>query len=255
MPLTVKHAYQSAIVSDPAADIGTDEWNADHQITGSAAPDRLWTPGGTVNALDDEFSNASLDASWIRVDASGDAGHLTYTEDADVLSLYHNGVDAGDELHGLVKSLGGATFPITLQTACRWYTPYAYNYLMLGLIFADGTTHGAGKQIIVMPYTHSAIATAVRLSMRAGVNWNTFNQGTYDAGDRQVVGSVGFHWRLRWTAANTFYADVSPDGVSWHTFAGPVTYSMTPTHAGIILSTWGQTQQVVIGTYDYFRVR
>jgi hypothetical protein len=65
---------------------------------------------------------------------------------------------------------------------------------------------------------------------------------------------VWLYLRLVWTAANTWGFAWSPDGVSWtdynfSTFAA----TMTPTHFGPWVSSWGQTVPLV-ASFEYVRV-
>lgn len=216
--------------------------------------DRLWLPGDDPYGLDDEFNDSSLDAAWTRVDRSGNSAGLTWTEDADVLSLLHNsGTDNSSELHVLLKSLGGLSAPVTIETATRVFAPYATNYTMTGLCLADGTTYGAGKQIITMPFAYSGIAGPGRLSVRSYTGFDTgitvFGDADYDVG-----GGTPLFQRLKWTAANTFEAWFSPDGVSWLRFPNSTqSYTMTPTHFGLLHSHWGSALRSVT-TFDYVRV-
>jgi hypothetical protein len=106
-----------------------------------------------------------------------------------------------------------------------------------------------------MPFTNNDIATSVIASLRAFTNWSS--QGT-NFGDpkRQGFGAIALHFRLRWTAANTFSAEWSVDGVSWLSIHSAISSTITPTHAGLALSVWTSPSGVaeVGGTFEYFRV-
>lgn len=203
-----------------------------------------------VNVYDDEFLGINLDTAWTQVNRTGGAA-ITYTQGNGALSVYLPGGDVAAECHGFVKSLGALTPPVTIETHTRWFTPYAYQYLMAGPFFADGTTYGAGKQTWAMPYTHSGIATAVQLSVRTRTNYNT-DVSTFISSNYQWMG-LGLYQRLIWSAANTFQYQASADGISWISFGGNMSYTITPTHFGFGTSTWGGASPV-IATYDYFRV-
>lgn len=204
-----------------------------------------------AHSLDDEFDNEALDSSWIRVDNATDAGNVTWTEGADVLSCKNVGAGAADRFHALLKPLGGLTFPVTIETATRTMSQYAINYLMTGIGFADGTTYNAGKQYVTFSYVYSGIATAYRIASRGITGFNT-NVSSNDTGiNVQMIGGP-FYQRLIWTAANTFVYHISVDGVSWWTI-GTYSYTMTPTHAGFFVSHWG-TSETTIFSAEYFRV-
>lgn len=216
--------------------------------------DKITPPSFTVvrNTLDDEFNDDTLDGSWTRVDRAGNSAGLIYTEGSDVLSLLHDsGTDLGGEMHGLVKSLGGASFPLTLETAFRTIGPYATNYHMTGLVFADGTTYGAGKQMLTMPFIFSG-AAGYQWSVRPYTNWLT---ETTNFDDHAVgIYNSPFFMRLKWSAANTFEAWYSCDGVSWIKRPNTtMSYTITPTHVGFVHSHWGTTKRTIT-SWEYFRV-
>lgn len=223
---------------------------------GGPALDRIWTPrAGYSGSLSDEFDDASIAAAWSRIDVPS-ASHLTWTEDGGVLSAYHDGADSSANFHALIRPLNGMTFPVTVETACRWNTPYAYAHLMLGPVFSD-SAGVSGTQLMFMPYTSSDLATAVYASLRRLTSWQS-QQQDYGSLTVQGFGAIALFWRIRWTASNTFTAEYSVDGVTWIAKSAHqgVTASFTPTHVGLILSTWGQPsgQQRVGGTYEHFRV-
>jgi hypothetical protein len=218
--------------------------------------DAIITPiSANPYGLDDDFGDSILDSSWVQVDGNSTSSHVTWTEGADQLSVLHNANCTATNIHAKVKALGSTSLPLTIQIGVRYFTPYAYNYLMIGPVFADGTTAGAGKQMLHMDYTNSNLATAVNLSTRSFINYTTETTPVVDVGSYQWMGPV-LHQRLIWASANTFHSEVSPDGLSWHRYATSMSYTMTPTHAGpaINLYTNPAGQKVVIATIEYFRV-
>jgi hypothetical protein len=61
------------------------------------------------------------------------------------------------------------------------------------------------------------------------------------------------HMRLKWTAADTFAVEFSPDGVSWTALGiAAQTYAMTPTHMGVAVSSNGGSNPK-IATFEYLR--
>ena len=220
---------------------------------GASWQDRVIARGSTADALDDEFNDGALAAAWTRVDGASRAADLTWTEAADVLSAAHlSGTDLGAQLHALVKSLAGRSFPLSVDIGVRFHAANAANYQMLGIVLADGATYGAGKQIVFMPFT--ATTAGVSVNLRPYINYATDAQapGNLTWG-QMVLHGVTLHLRLAWSAANTFTMYTSPNGVDWISH-GSRTYTLTPTFAGLIYSNWG-TATVGIGTYEYFRVR
>jgi hypothetical protein len=249
--MRVKHAFTSAKSDPPDATIvRPTNWNADHTLIG-APDDAIWTPGSNALGLDDEFDDGSLAGAWTRVDAAGASGHLTWTESSGALSAAHSSsADGASVQHALVKSIGANSHPLTIQTAVRYWAMYGATYQMLGLVFADGATHGAGKQMIYMPFTNNG---SVLISLRPYINYSTGNQspGDLSPGNQPMYGHAT-HLKLVWSAANTFDMYSSPNGVDWLNH-GQRVYTMTPTYAGIIYSNWG-TSTAGVGVYEYFRV-
>jgi len=242
--MPIRHAFNSPMSDggDPNL-LQPSNWN-DHHVGG----DRLWAPGSDPYGLDDEFDDETL-SGWTRVDAAGTAGHLTWTETADAVSAAHlSGTDGDKYLHVLLKSIGAHSHPLTIQTAVRFWSLYGANYQMLGLLFADGNTHGAGKQIVYMPFMSGPM-----ISLRPYINFSVDNQspGNLNSGTQPSYGHA-MHLKLVWSAANTFDMYTSPNGVDWLNH-GQRVYSMTPTHIGILYSNWG-TSTPGVGTYEYFRV-
>lgn len=209
--------------------------------------------GLNVNSgnLSDEFNDSSLDVAWTRIDRAGNSGNVAWAEGGDVLSVTSTATDNNAELHCLVKSLGGASFPLTIETATRHFAPYALNYQMLGLVLSDGTSFGSGSQIISMPYTYTGIAD-MQLSFRSHAGFNT-GVTTFGGADYMMWGSV-LYQRIVWSAANSFEAFYSPNGVQWLRIPDTVNnYTFAPTHAGLLISHWGFGRRS-IGTFEYFRI-
>jgi hypothetical protein len=107
--------------------------------------DPVASGNGPAGTHDDEFDDDTLDAAWTLVEAA--SPNVTLTEARDVLSVHHPGGDASNQWHGIMRSIGGMSAPVTIETAVRIGGP-AQSYNMMGIGFADGVTVGAGAQII-----------------------------------------------------------------------------------------------------------
>lgn len=224
---------------------------------GGSLKDTRWTPPSPAHALSDEFSNAALDAAWTRVDNAADAGQVTWTEAADVLSVRDTGPGAPERYHALVRSLAGATFPLTIETASRTLHRLDLSYWMHGLVFSNGTVYGAGAQVITRPYLRAGVES-YRVSGYGVTNWDA------EAGQAiQFPGASETDWhpwggllyqRLIWTATNSFTFWISADGVSWIQVGGTMTRTLTPTHAGFAVTKWGGSTAPSVASYEYFRV-
>lgn len=215
--------------------------------------DANWNRGTTAHALDDEFNDGSLDAAWLRYD--NNANSTVWTEGKDVLSVYNPGSDTADKMsHILAKSLGGISFPLTIEAGFRFMRRYAANYEMFGLCMTDGLV-SASRGIWQMPFANTGVATAFSFSTRTwtGIGTSTSVNPTTDQ-TWEAPNCPALYMKMRWSAANTFQTSYSPDGVSWFKFpTADVSYTLTPTHAGFCISTWGGTTPV-IGSVEYFRV-
>lgn len=209
---------------------------------------RFISPAGS-ELFADEFDDASLDGGWTRVD-NASSSHLVYTEAGGVLSLAHNAsadhATVGAPRHALMRAMpGGQSFPFTVQVGLRHCSRYATNYQMIGPVLSDGVNPSTGTQVWAMPYLGTN--HGIQNSLRSFTSWGTTGNSTggflYDPFD--------FHVRLRWTAANSFSSEVSPNGVDWlETLT--VAATMTPTYFGIAYSNW--TAAIAgIGTFYYVR--
>lgn len=217
----------------------------------SLSKDPIHAFNAASGTLSDEFNDNNLDGAWTRVDRSGNSANVAWAEGGDVLSVSSSATDNNGELHCLLKSLAGATFPLTIETATRHFAPYAQNYQMLGLVLSDGTTYGSGSQLISMPYTYTTIAD-MQLSIRSHTSFSTGGT-TYAGADYMMWGPV-LHQRIVWSAANTFEAFYSPNGIQWLRLPdSTISYTFSPTHAGLLISHWGFGRRS-IGTFEYFRV-
>lgn len=209
---------------------------------GTTITDRIYTKPAT-HTLMDEFDDESLAVAWQRVDAAGGSGRVTWTEKGDVLSFANAGGDGATELHGIVLPL--SSFGGSLVAGSAFYTFATYmftnNFTMLGLVIADGTTHGAGNQVCSIMQSQADIFT------RPFTNWLT--SGTA-AGAGTARGSSGY-LRLVYLGSDTWRTDVSVDGVSWRK-GTTATKVMTATHVGLFSSSWG-TSFDGVGSFRFIR--
>lgn len=197
----------------------------------------------STNTLTDHFDDDSLAADWTQVTPSGT---VTWTEAKDVLSAKYKNQLTSDCV-GLVKTIGALSFPIVLTTAIRCLG--VPNFNMSGLLFSNGTT---ASSTIVWAMPHQDTGAGFVHSFRTG----TFGTvGTTIVTERRAALIGGWlYQRLIWRAVNTWSLEISPDGVSWTEYAnGNETISMTPTHFGFGVSSWGSAFDQ-IATFEYFDV-
>lgn len=220
--------------------------------------DVAWYRGSTNHPLDDEFNLGTLDSSWIRVDTAG-TNLPIYTVGADVFSISHvnnsGGADNPGPAHALLKSLGGRTYPLTIEFCPRLFRQYATNYMMFGLLLADGAT-STSRGVWMMPFGYTSIATSQRLSMRSFAALNGGQTDIASEGNWEAIGGPVFQ-RLVWSAANTFQQWYSVDGVSWMKFGGDLVTTLpgglVPTYGGFAISNWQQNTPCMAAV-EYFRV-
>jgi hypothetical protein len=190
---------------------------------------RAFYPAFAVpNADDDEFDDNNF-SGWTVVQDSSPL--LTITEQNDVLSIAHPGGDAAAELHGIVKA---KTWSVgDYVEACVQGLGAFQNFNIIGLTASDGLTYGAGVQMV---YQYSPIESIS--CIRRFTNWstNTATSGLFAAPTR-FPGLM--FMRLKYVSANNWAGFQSPDGISWVNVTGTIAGTLTPTHAGISVTTWG----------------
>lgn len=201
--------------------------------TGGAVDSKtsIYTPF-TPSGDDDEFDDGSF-SGWTAVQNATPV--LTITEANDRLSIYHPGGDSAAAFHAFVKARTVATndwIEVCVKGGGR-----VTSYCIFGLIAADGTTYGSGKQVL---FYNSPNETQAFSAYANGFNSVTINSSQGNIGQ---VGTDIF-MRLKYVGSGNFRVYASPDGVSWMdtnnaTFAHAS--GVTPTHLGFCLTSWGSS--------------
>jgi len=195
----------------------------------------------------DEFNDDSLDEDWIRVDKSGGSGRVIWGESGEILSCFNHGGDSSSELHALLLPVGTEiAVGEAIETCLTVFGTNVTNYTMGGLILTDGTVFGSGNQVFTLNY----------MSTTAGITHNTRLHTGFDT---QVSTGTAFlssylrdiYVRLRRVTTDTWRCEVSPNGIHWFGCA-TVSKTFTPTHMGILSSSWGTSLDTVV-SYEYFR--
>ncbi len=203
---------------------------------------------------DDEFDDDSL-TGWTQVDAASSAT-VTWTEARDVLSIFSPGEAAGHRWHAQVKTIPGGASTVMLETAIRiaCFNPATGDFPTVGHVFSDGVTPGAGKQLLW--YFHLR-ATALGLGAQGFIgainttNWNTF--GSAPVNNDLNIQSPWLFLRIEWQGSNNWAVWYSPDGVSWD-LVSSFSFTMTPSHMGVISTNNGAGGADYVATWEYFRV-
>jgi hypothetical protein len=216
--------------------------------SGGGAADRIWVPAGTPSVFDDEFNDGTIDANWVAVDTPGYTN--SWYEPAGLHGISAN-VPSGKGAHktnGLLKAFTGLTPPFYIETAVRGFSR-SQGFPTLGLIFADGATYGAGSQIIAGPVINNN--TIIKALMTGYNARSSFTEAAWLA--NAII--PWMHIRFVYESANTFRVLCSADGVVWIDFYGTFSYTITPTHFGIIESTFDNSSLPFACQWQYFRVR
>lgn len=239
----IRHAFVSQVgdSGDPD-DVSSNQWNEDHVPPYS----RQGGPPSGYTSID-EFNDGTLDAAWVRVDASGTAARADWYESSEVstgqLRMRQTGSDAANQLHALLRPISAVSVGNAFETRITLFGPPT-NYIMGGIVLSNGTTYGAGDQVITLNYVAGA---AVTNDVRGFTNFSAQNSGS----SALSLIPMSYYVRLVLTAANTWRCDVSADGTSWLN-SGTVSKIITPTHAGFLSSSWGTTTHHIV-LYDFLR--
>jgi len=198
-------------------------------------------PDETPHA-DDVFFDGSSNPTGLTV-----SGTVTWTEARGLMSAVYDDQTAEDMACQLY-SFTTASVPMTVETAYRM--DGATNVIrMAGVTISDGTT---------------STSNMVRAGFYLGgtpLRRFTFAEGTFTAhataaGDEinHDNASQGIAYvQLIWTASNTFKSRWSIDGVTWYDPFGTDAQTMTPTHYGVWVSTWGGAVPS-LASFNYIRV-
>lgn len=192
---------------------------------------------------DDDFFDSTGLSDWTSIAISGSS---SFTEKYGVASGSYSGQNAGD-VGGLLKSITSASAPMTIETMVRWANSNS-TFHSIGLMFTDGTTDS--DNAVVCRRTNESDG---RVFKSAGT-LTAYTGGTNTAVNTDFNLGVGLYLRLVWTAANSFAASVSIDGITWDDLGlGTWTRTMTPTHFGLFVSAQGGSE-TGMATFRYFRV-
>jgi hypothetical protein len=218
---------------------------------GTTGNDRRWTVGAAEASVD-EFDNASIGGSWVRVDKTGTSGNVAWAEDADVLTVTTGaGTDTAGDFHALMLPLsaaGGSLAAGDAFIAALRLASTGSNYIFGGLCFADGVTFGAGLQVMA---TAHAGGSSSQDTLRSFANYSTSTNTIVDTFTGVVLGVLRYE-RLVFLGSNVWRRDYSVDGVAWIKGVTTLTYAVTPTHVGLLASSWGTSTRGAV-SYELLR--
>lgn len=195
----------------------------------------------SASADDDDFDDENF-SGWTTVQGSPSS---TMTERSHRASLLIPGGSANAQHYGFVKAkvpTGGKFIQLGMNIG-----GHSGQYPIAGLVFSDGATYGAGRQV-----QFSFSVNENQFFLRETTNWNN-NIGQSGSGGVAPFVLKVMHMRMTWNSSNNYLCEVSPDGISWSSiFNGSYGSLGTPSHAGFIATNWGSSNSH-IHSFTYWR--
>lgn len=201
----------------------------------------------TPHANDDEFDDATVDSAWAVVEDT--SPNITVSEGRGCMSVYHPGGDSNEEFHGIVKPISPAG-SFRIETCMSWMQD-KNDFCIAGLVASDGNSYGSGDQISNSPVWCQADTDSQHCLREIG-NWNSHVAlSSYD--EYYVIGGP-VYMRLEYdSGTNTWTGDWSPDGHQWGLQQETLSKTMSATHLGFAMSTWGSSGAGMQLSFEYFR--
>lgn len=232
---------------------GLDPWSHSGLIQLDSVPEWMTylnhrVSGETAHADDDFFNDGVLSSDWTTLTVTG---AQTITEFRGMLSIRITTGQTVSDLNAILRPVTPSIGDVieTRVHGAQTNTGGSNDLNFAGLVFSDG----------VIASSNAACLTVHKDAATAGHGWLTASRiGTFTSA---TIGGISVTWRnpaepvyirLEYDAANTWRSFISPDGVSWHDL-GTQADTLTPTHVGLVWSTWGDTADGQIVGYDYFR--
>lgn len=187
----------------------------------------LYTPF-TPTGIDDEFDDGSY-SGWTSVTPGTQL--LTFVEANDCLSIYNPAGQAAASLRAEVKATTINANDI-IETCVSGFGR-AQNYNLFGLVFANGATYGAGAQIVWYYSPTENVLWRVNFTNYSAAGTAT----SYTIAASNPTGVLFL--RLKYEGSNNWSGWVSGDNTQWVNVTGTVAYTMTPTHLGFFVTSWG----------------
>ncbi|MDQ3222723.1 MAG: hypothetical protein M3Q75_04510, partial [Gemmatimonadota bacterium] len=215
---------------------------------GVSINDRRYVIGPGETTID-EFSDTTVDPAWVRVDPTGaPPGNVAWKEDVGQLMAIHTtDQDNSGALHAILRPTESLAVGEAFYTAFTIYGHPTSNFVMGGLILADGATAGAGLQLVNLNYTEGG--GNLNSDMRRFANF-TSEQGT---GSGTLIPGTGIlnYSRIVRVTSDTYRIDTSPNGVGWVPGTA-FQWGGAPTHVGFCNTNWGSSRAGVV-TFEFLR--
>ena len=208
------------------------------EIAAPNYPPPIWS--AAVRGAYDDYFDVDNEADWTAVAVSGSitwnyrfASRLGVNRG--VTAVYED--QTANDYPAYLKSLSGVTTGDYIQTSISNFKPLDALFINSALCFTDGvlTTSNVcfwGPGVL---NTELAIVQAGHGTLTA--------TSTFPINDTLNTAMWGapIHWRLLYSAANTFQAFFSLNGEDWTQYGSDIAKAMTPTHGGFLVSSTGSS--------------
>lgn len=211
--------------------------------------DRRWNVAAAETSYD-EFTGAGPAAAYVRVDDTGGAGRLTWAQVDDQLLSTNTSGDTAAQFSALMRPLSGVGGALAAGDAfitCLTISSTGANYAFGGLVFADGVAFGAGIQVVATSHYGGSSQQHI---LRSYTGYTT-NVSNVDALAGVLIGRP-FFIRLVYLGANVWRRDLSEDGILWRKGAATLTLAVTPTHVGVLNTSFGTATPNQV-SYEFLR--
>ncbi len=235
-----------------------DPWGSSGLIRLDSVPEWMTALAGRVAGetahVDDDFFGQDSSADYTEQTVSGTA---IWTIGRGVLSSVFKNQSGGasPDWSGFLKPITSPSPPMTIETHLRLFVP-TLDFPSVGLGFMDGVA--VGSNVAAMASVGSDFDFQAGGIAKYGGTMNDFNNSVDTVISPSQMGFNGqvmeIYMRFVWISANTWQQVVSFDGNAWYNWgSADMSFTMTPTHFGLLVSTRGQNLNFSVG-YDYFRV-
>lgn len=203
-------------------------------------------PDETGNTDDDFFTDATK-TGFTETTVTGTA---TWTEIRDRMSVKALSGATGDAAVAL-KSLTASRPPVTVETAFIT-DKVGSDFELVGVCFTDGTA-STSNVVWIAELSRASGGNNIQVATGTLTNISATTRVTFANTSGQYRGLM--HIRLVETAANTWAANYSPNGIDWHDMGlAPFSFTMTPTHYGLFIASYNSTTQPLIASWEYLRM-
>lgn len=208
--------------------------------------DALFVRPDTVHTNDDEFAGTTIDPAWTETTV---AGTTIWTQGLGRLSVQFYGQSNAPQMSTILMPFS-VSYPLTIEVAMQ-ANPMNVSYFAAGPCFTNGVL--STSNILGALEYHNTYDNPYMYFMAGTLaDGNVTSTSTY-AMSEQPRPSAFWYTRLVWVAANSFKYLFSHDGVSWADYFGAVAVTLSPTHFGMTVTSWG-TSVPQMASFEYIRV-